>query len=148
MTNKECTNCKQIKPLDDYFRYSRRKDGHNSICKVCNRLQLKLSYEKHKEGRLKRGREYYKENRAKVIKRIRKYYKDGRKEHNPDPAKEDARHKLHYAVKTGVIKRLSCSVCDKPNAHAHHEDYTKPLDVMWLCVQHHADRHRYLTALT
>lgn len=29
-------------------------------------------------------------------------------------------------------------------AQAHHEDYTKPFDVVWLCTKHHAERHREL----
>jgi len=39
--------------------------------------------------------------------------------------------------------------CEYPNCKvvktdAHHEDYSRPLDVIWLCRQHHADLHKYL----
>ena len=45
---------------------------------------------------------------------------------------------------SGKIKREPCAVCGKEKAQAHHEDYSKHLDVVWLCTRHHADRHIYL----
>jgi len=56
--------------------------------------------------------------------------------------KTQAQNKLNYAIRKGVLSRLPCEVCytDK-NVHAHHEDYTKPLDVRWLCFQCHKDTH-------
>lgn len=42
------------------------------------------------------------------------------------------------------LKRKPCEVCGTPNALAHHEDYSQPLKVKWLCPQHHADRHKVL----
>jgi len=43
------------------------------------------------------------------------------------------------------MKRQPCSVCNFPFADAHHEDYDKPLEVIWLCRKHHKDRHRELS---
>lgn len=41
----------------------------------------------------------------------------------------------------GLLEVQRCVVCgDK--AEAHHEDYTKPLDVVWLCRKHHKQRHQ------
>lgn len=31
------------------------------------------------------------------------------------------------------------------NIYAHHKDYDKPLDVVWLCAHHHALYHALLT---
>ena len=44
------------------------------------------------------------------------------------------------ALRNGVIKRQKCEHCDKLG-DAHHEDYTKPLEIMWLCRSHHHKRH-------
>lgn len=41
--------------------------------------------------------------------------------------------------------RQVCCVCGKP-AHAHHEDYSKPLMVVFLCPLHHALRHREIVS--
>lgn len=52
-------------------------------------------------------------------------------------------HKLvTHALYTGALVRQPCEVCGKPNGHAHHDDYTKPLEVRWLCRRHHAKEHR------
>ncbi len=37
-----------------------------------------------------------------------------------------------------------CERCGSPKVHGHHEDYSKPLEVMWLCTKHHGERHREL----
>jgi hypothetical protein len=31
--------------------------------------------------------------------------------------------------------------CGEPKVHAHHEDYSRPLDVTWLCQKCHVQRH-------
>lgn len=60
----------------------------------------------------------------------------------PDPRKKSARTQLTRAVIAGVVLRLPCAVCAHPNAEAHHEDYDRPLEVVWLCRKHHMERHR------
>ena len=46
-----------------------------------------------------------------------------------------------------VIKPLNCEDCghcvEKSKLHRHHEDYSKPLEVRWLCPICHGKRHRY-----
>jgi hypothetical protein len=34
-----------------------------------------------------------------------------------------------------------CALCPAPGI-AHHEDYAKPLEVIWLCKSHHRQRHQ------
>jgi len=57
------------------------------------------------------------------------------------PEKIKAGKKLRYAVQTGKMIREPCVVCGKPKAEAHHKDYSKPLEVIWLCSRHHTDLH-------
>ena len=73
------------------------------------------------------------------------YMRKWRKDH-PGPrtgeakSKEQARKKLAYAVKRGVVKRGPCETCGTmKQIEAHHDDYTKPLEVRWLCRPHHID---------
>lgn len=48
---------------------------------------------------------------------------------------------VRSAIKSGRLKRKPCEECGAAEAHAHHDDYSKPLDVRWLCRKHHARAH-------
>jgi ribosomal protein S27AE len=54
--------------------------------------------------------------------------------------------KAHYAVfraKGVFLHEKPCEVCGATeNVHAHHDDYSKPLEVRWLCSRHHAEHHQ------
>lgn len=56
------------------------------------------------------------------------------------PERRRAHHKVRYALAAGKLKRTPCVVCGVTTVQAHHEDYSKPLDVIWLCPIHH---HEY-----
>lgn len=58
--------------------------------------------------------------------------------------KHKARAKVRYSVRAGKLKKLPCQECGDTNGiiDAHHNDYSKPLEVIWLCRKHHADLHR------
>jgi hypothetical protein len=48
------------------------------------------------------------------------------------------------AVKSGKLKRLPCIICEDPKSDGHHIDYSKPLEVIWLCRKHHHEAHKKL----
>lgn len=56
-------------------------------------------------------------------------------------AKKKARNAVTYAMRMGRLVPLSCEQCGDPDAQAHHDDYSKPLDVRWLCRTHHNHAH-------
>ena len=57
-----------------------------------------------------------------------------------------AAHKaVELALLRGALTRLGCEKCGE-RAHAHHDDYSKPLLVRWLCPQHHAEAHHKMRA--
>lgn len=57
--------------------------------------------------------------------------------------KKRARVALKYAVTHGkIVKPNTCTACKQPALiQAHHTDYTKPLDVTWLCRPCHLKEH-------
>lgn len=60
------------------------------------------------------------------------------KEKFPDKAR--VHQQVYYAVKTGKIKRGVCP-CGSKKTNAHHEDYSKPFDIIWLCSACHNRLH-------
>lgn len=59
--------------------------------------------------------------------------------------KESSRGQFRYAVRKGQIEREPCEVCGA-EAEGHHDDYTKPLEVRWLCKEHH--KHETKSSVT
>jgi ribosomal protein S27AE len=53
-----------------------------------------------------------------------------------------ARSTANVAVRRGVLKREPCSKCGEKIAEKHHHDYSKPLDVTWLCRKCHMQEHK------
>lgn len=46
------------------------------------------------------------------------------------------------AIQSGKLVRQPCEVCGKTSyVDAHHDDYSRPLDVRWLCRSHHRQHH-------
>jgi hypothetical protein len=69
--------------------------------------------------------------------------------------KEKARQILHHEVRVGrIVKPETCERCDRPGKpgpaglHGHHADYSRPLDVEWLCPRCHSAEHRRLNFVT
>lgn len=73
--------------------------------------------------------------------RLRKHRASGRRQPE-DPVKRAARKIVERAIREGRLVQSACGECGAQRAHAHHEDYSKPLDVVWLCPKHHKNRHR------
>jgi hypothetical protein len=61
-----------------------------------------------------------------------------------------AHTKIGNAVRDGkLIKPDHCTRCNRTGIkiEGHHDDYSKPLDVIWLCVRCHRLRHKELREL-
>ena len=67
--------------------------------------------------------------------------------HHRNIEKRRAHKVVELALKAGTLKPRPCERCGFAfGIQAHHEDYSKPLDVVWLCTFCHGARHREIRA--
>ena len=62
------------------------------------------------------------------------------KKDKKNPEKYNASKLVNNAVRDGRLKKQPCETCGN-DAQAHHDDYSKPPDVRWLCRKHHLEVH-------
>lgn len=58
-----------------------------------------------------------------------------------NPEKNRAQSAVNYHIERGNILREPCEGCGAEKAEAHHDDYSKPLEIRWLCRGCHAGHH-------
>jgi hypothetical protein len=79
--------------------------------------------------------------RADRVRPSRRYFWEWGSEHErANPHIAEAYYIVGLAKRLGWLKRQPCEVCGDPNSDGHHEDYSKPLAVTWLCRTHHRRR--------
>lgn len=71
---KQCRVCKTTKPLTEFHRQARSKDGHQSRCKDCACRLAAQWYAANRDRALAQQREHYQSNREDVLVRQRAYY--------------------------------------------------------------------------
>lgn len=137
-----CSKCK-IEKTDEHF-YSDKKEKR---CRECMALKYKswLNSDSGRDKRREIHKKYTRSEKGKIRSRkAGKKYRDNpeNKDLEKFRFKRNVRHKVFYALRTGKIKKCPCVVCGAIDSQAHHEDYSKPLDVVWLCSIHHAEMHK------
>lgn len=146
MKKKKCFKCEATLPLSDFYAHPMMADGHLGKCKECNKRDTV-------ENRAKRVGYYraYDSKRA-VLPHRKKLSreKERRKRLAMGPDYDAAHNAVARAVVSGeLVRPEKCSRCKVPcSVNGHHDDYSKPLEVMWLCVLCHAARHKELGRLT
>lgn len=59
-----------------------------------------------------------------------------------NPLKVESQRLANNAQRRGELVKQPCEKCGSINVSKHHDDYTKPLEVRWLCHVHHAEANR------
>lgn len=60
---------------------------------------------------------------------------------NPD--KRSAHFQVQNELRRGRIKKSPCEKCGALKVQAHHDDYSAPLNIRWLCAPHHKEAHGF-----
>lgn len=123
----------EIRKTEEHKKYRKNYEKRN---------RKKISdYARELYGKKTRALELQKVWKSKNKDKLRKYNKTQRERF---PFKVAARGYVCAAIKEGILIRPeNCSECLKIcKAEAHHEDYLKPLEVIWLCRACHAKEHR------
>ena len=124
---KFCARCKNEKAHDEFYKNAFTKDGLDSYCTSCKSEY----YQQRKESK-----------KLLSFKQVAPHQKFWLKENK---LKKTAHQKVAYAIQKGELIRQPCERCGTTDhVVAHHEDYNKPLDVLWLCKHHHMERHSEL----
>lgn len=137
-----CKKCGAEKPQSEYY-------ANDKTCKECRKAAVR-------NNRLIKADQYkaYEKARASLPKRVAAradYAKtDSGKEakrraietwQQNNPKKRAVHVTTGNAIRDKKIIKKPCEICGCYKVVAHHCDYDKPLEVMWLCTTHHAEWH-------
>lgn len=130
---KTCKKCNKILPPSSFYKDSRGRDSLRTYCKCCFRKSNKIWRENNPEKGQQYDRKYARLN-PEIKNKSHKLWRE------KNQYKIDAHSKVRTAIRNGKLIRENC-FCGK-KSHAHHPNYSKPLEVLWLCPIHHSAKHR------
>lgn len=150
---KICTECKAEKTKADFYKHKAGAGGLCSKCKECIKEAVKINRKKNHEYYKEYDKKRYQED-PRIRVRHKRYWvtdagknsmnKSRQKWDMNNPEKKKAGSKVANAIRSGrLTKPKECQTCgNKGRIEGHHEDYSKPFDVMWLCNLCHTKIHR------
>lgn len=133
---KRCFKCGKDKDLSCFYKHKAMADGHLNKCKECAKADVRRNREENP-----RPREYDRSRYHTNPERRKKTSDVARDWARRNPEKRKAQWTLGNAVRDGRVKKHPCELCGRTDVEAHHYDYSRPLDVMWLCKTHHREFH-------
>lgn len=166
---KKCSQCGQSKPYSAFSPSKVTKSGCASGCKECLAEAYRKRYAEKEDVRerqkasqkkwlddpknyrdkLEWGHKKTEKIRAGIAPKKAKATKEQcrvwrKTARAKNPEKERARAMVQRACRAGKLIRLPCEMCGNEHSEAHHPNYSKPLDVRWLCRIHHRGIERRL----
>lgn len=147
-TTKKCFKCGEEKPLEEFYKHPQMADGRVGKCKACNKadnianraakLEQYRVYEADRaqlKHRKDANRKYVVNNRDAVL--VTK-----RKSAEKHPKAKKCAQAVANALRRGRLHKTPCIVCGHFEVEGHHPDYDYPLQVVWLCKNHHTEIHK------
>ena len=119
---KACFKCEEVKDLSEFYAHKRMRDGHFNKCKQCAKSDAK-KYSSTAAGKATSARSQ-RTQRARY------------------PEKRKAGRAAYKAKRKGLLIAEPCRDCGEAEVDMHHPDYSRPLDVVWLCKPCHRKEHQ------
>lgn len=123
-----CPKCEIDKPSDGFY-------ASVKVCKECHKASVRARARSNEAVR------EYDRKRAKTPKRRAKNAANSKRWRQKNPQAYRAQTAVSNAVRDGRLAKLNCEFCGSDQVHAHHKDYSRPLDVIWLCAKCHHRLH-------
>jgi hypothetical protein len=166
MRKKECFKCHRRLKRSEFYKHPQMADGLLGKCKDCTKKDVQTRYENHFDKiqayeksrsnlphRVALRKAYYATKSCKTsMGKARKRYAhsehgkivkaNSRKQYRKNyPEKYRAHQLVMNAIRNGMLIKKPCEKCKSKSVHAHHDDYSKPLKVKWLCPACHKEYH-------
>ena len=139
MQTKKCSGCGEVKAKTEFYKNTTRKDGLRGRCKLCADMATR-KWEKENRTRYNETQKLCaRKNRQLKREQFSAHRAKNRKKY---PEKAKAQSIITCLIQKGEITKLPCAVCGKTKVEAHHPDYSKPYDVIWLCRYDHLQKHK------
>lgn len=133
---KKCRGCEIVHPLSSFYKHPMMADGRLHYCKECIKSRVRERYQRA-NGRVEYER---RRNQQPGRKEAQRGYVKSRRQASPEKYK--ARTQVGNALRDGRIEKEPCVVCrSTERVQGHHEDYSKGLEVRWLCFRCHLEEH-------
>lgn len=117
VTEKQCVECKSIKPSDEFNKYKTSKDGLYNKCKDCRKSRSINYYKENKEEIKVKVKQYYINNYDTIKKQRSKYAKEQIRTNPLFKLKRNLRNRLYYALlkkkwkkNSNFTKYIGCSL--------------------------------------
>lgn len=129
---KYCRICDNIKTYDEFSKNKSNTIGVSAYCSICM-SKISKEYRINNPDSVKKSKQKY--NKKSYNK---KYHAEYRKKWLSKNKKRHEAHKIITALlRCGKIITHPCLKCGNEKVDAHHNDYSKPLEIIWLCRRHH-----------
>ena len=134
---KRCNKCGIVKPITEFYKCRGMADGYFNQCKACKKIYADEYQAKNIDALRAKARERMRHpDRVKVANELTKLWVAA------DARRKKCHSKVKTEIKAGRLRRKPCIRCGNEKSEAHHEDYDKPLDILWLCRVCHKQRHK------
>lgn len=129
---KLCKDCGLVRPQSDFYCHPRMADGFLNSCKFCRQAYEKRRRLTNPAVRARDKTPARRKQRQAIAARWRQANPNGHHAHNA----------ANNAVRDGKLIREPCQLCGVTEfVHKHHGDYSRPLDIIWLCARCHQRLH-------